>query len=206
MTFDGRYHRSWVLCPPYPGHPHAPSIGDGLSICLEQGYAYGLSAGRICGTQTYRFHEQRRAFYDSSYYFGRTTWVDVARFVKYIPAHATHILFEAIGRIYPVATTTAHQRVVVTDGVDTETGDDFTVEWGARGTQVMGSYDTEDDIDPFGFSTVLARTLGFVDVTGLSLGAELVITVQAYAVESGNASNAATYHPEMYTAWWIAEP
>lgn len=222
MSFDGRVYPGASMIYPIAYHPNSPAIALVPSQALLISYLFSRTHARKIGDQTYRHYMQDLASYGVNgvsgnenpiHYVYSSGYMDVARFKARIPAHATHIEAECSFRVLALEAGTVRHRIVVTDGTNTDTGNDQDQEFEAPGTATapaehLGGTPTfepqtfESFFDP-GYTGRMTESLQvqLSNVRG-SLPGELTITIQAYAF--GESTGDTGYSADFYTAAWAA--
>jgi len=200
MPFDGRHYNSASLVGPIHAHSDAPASGQALAMSLQAAYCYARTTGALIGVQTHVWSMRRDSLYASAgvHSFAETSHVDVARFRRRRPAHATHACYETWYRLFPAEATLAFHRIKVTDEDPTSVTSD----------------DVETPHEPVAYAPTRRSRLHVWDqdhhVFGVARGSVAVATinedevvevlVQGYAKH--DSGTACPYRPEVTIAWW----
>ena len=206
MPFDGVTYNGAQPLPPSAYHPdNGPS--DVIAGALAGAYYASRKGPRLIGQQTYQvFFGQADDFDIATWQSTESVFVDVGRFKRYIPAHATRLYAEAQWLNVSFRPIIGHHRINVS-GV--KTGPTFSEE-------VDPAFEGfQDFLSAFSHTTNAwtnrraqfmeraSRTVSTceLDITsGVTLGQELTITVQGYSEDPGFAGG--SYAPLYVTAWW----
>lgn len=214
MSFDGRNHRGFALAGPIYGHPNACAVGNGASIALAQGYAFGQTQARRLFEQTYRLHLDTPGVYSpNTSEISATTWVSIGRANRYIPAHATHALFDLWASVTGGQSTSVYARIRIYDGVTSYTGDSVNqvldarpgaeLEYGSEASRSTANRALTElrILSSYGGSS-LVHLRGSVSLASVALPDDLEINVEAYAVDADTEAVAIPLHPYVTGAWW----
>lgn len=188
--------RGYQIIPPAPAHPNAVASSLLPSGVLGIGYMYLTTHARLVGAQTYRRHQESDAITDDGAgEFAQSTWVDIARFKRYLGVHFTGVLSQVDLRVVGTTGTRVLARVKVTDGTTTVTGDavDAVVDPSASLNLALGRINWAHALS--------VRLHPQATLAGLTLGQVCTVTVQAYALGGLSGSQAQRLHPELVTAW-----
>lgn len=203
MTLDGNNNTNEYLplLTPYSHHPGAPSTGRSLSYSLKQAYLYTRTQTRLIGIQTYKQWPHGTITSSSARTINATTWVGTGEWRVEMPPHATHIVCLPWYRLYggEGQLSQVHHRVVITDGTNTDTGNDFSEERDV--TPPVVGFDNirwnENDAEWFpaecNVFRVDTRSSSFITCT---------VTCQAYAIETDGGASI-RYRPGPIVAYWV---
>jgi hypothetical protein len=141
--------------------------------------------------------------------FASTSYVDVAAWTRYIPAHAEVIGFSLWFRLIAWQQT----RLLAHVKCSTNTGSDYFTDFEPQEIEqstLGGSGQSRTEANRALYDRLNAEwagwTVGFqqghVSLSGLTLGQRLTVTVQAKAVDTETELVAVRMRPEIVTAWW----
>lgn len=207
MNFDGVTYPRATLISPACYAPGNGSIPDALAGALTAAYFYERRANRLIGQQTYsQFLGDASAINLQTYFFAEPSFVDIARFTRYIPLHATHIACEVHFKSWAIRPTVALHRILVDA---TTTGEVSQVEVDAafsglrdflRTANVQNLETREADLLERASHHVITVDM---ELTGaFTLGQEVEVVIQGRSVNKNG--DGASYRPDNITAWWYS--
>ena len=228
MPFDGVTYDAVPLVRPRSYHPGVGATGTALAGALSGAYLFARGHGQIIGVQSMPHFLGSGYAYTSASGAVRpaiisTTAVNVARFTRWIPSHATHILAEIRFKSFAEVEPIVNHKIEITAGGVTVTGDTVTEAaavgglgrrnvdrhgLSARHSEIMEGFNEGDpgvgvarcfvEVSP-----ALAAVLpGSGAVTNRS-----TVTVSGHATTDGDATYSlagVVYRVDLVTAWWIS--
>ena len=185
-SFDGRAYLGAEFIGAQSYHAGAPAVAEACFQSMIAGYFASRYRGQLIGHQTYP-HRQRYAANRSNFRSG--TNVDLAEFIEaYLPEHATHVGAEIyFGHTPGDEIASGIHSVIVTDGTNTDTGDDSTI--------------ALDPDNAFGFQgLVVFRAVAEVALSAVTQPGAVKIKVRGYSKEAVS-STARDYTPLSVAVW-----
>lgn len=208
MPFDGIDYQGASQISPYSYHPETPATARVLFHSLRGAYFFSRMHARNIGQQTYRIWLADAHVYNSTTSsISSLTAIDIARFRRRLPAHATHVGASIWFRVFGADAVLATHRVVVTDGTDTDTGLNAVSEVSMEPIVEAGSFGFDATQSPFDPGIIgVGHAACEVALSSVTLPARCTVTVEAYAADTGDTPSVAMrYQPFFVSAWMWSE-